>query len=84
MKIGFSGLLVLSLTVVFVTLRLIGVIAWPWWLVLAPLGRLCVLAGGWYSHSDLHRMGNCKWKPAALTQVSMEPERAAVVSGIED
>lgn len=31
--IGFCGLL----TIVFITLKLIGVISWSWWWVLAPL-----------------------------------------------
>ena len=31
--IGFLGLL----TIVFITLKLTGVIAWSWWWVLAPL-----------------------------------------------
>ena len=31
--IGFLGLL----TIVFITLRLCGVIKWSWWLVLAPI-----------------------------------------------
>lgn len=30
--IGFFGLL----TIVFIVLKLIDVISWPWWLVLAP------------------------------------------------
>ncbi|WNT48311.1 hypothetical protein SPLA5a_PHROGS00228 [Salmonella phage SPLA5a] len=33
MKIGFLGLL----TLIFITLKLCGVIAWSWWLVLLPL-----------------------------------------------
>lgn len=33
MKIGFLGLLAL----VFITLKLCGVIAWSWWFVLLPL-----------------------------------------------
>lgn len=33
MKIGFLGLLAL----IFITLKLCGVIAWSWWLVLLPL-----------------------------------------------
>lgn len=33
MKIGFFGFL----TLVFITLKLCGVIAWSWWLVLLPL-----------------------------------------------
>lgn len=33
MKVGFLGLL----TLVFITLKLIGVITWSWWLVLLPL-----------------------------------------------
>lgn len=31
--IGFCGLL----TIVFITLKLVGYIDWPWWWVLAPL-----------------------------------------------
>ncbi len=31
--VGFFGLL----TLIFITLKLCGVIAWSWWLVLAPL-----------------------------------------------
>ncbi|TDW69145.1 hypothetical protein EDF51_106129 [Curtobacterium sp. PhB25] len=31
--IGFAGLL----TIVFIVLKLVGVIAWSWWWVLAPL-----------------------------------------------
>lgn len=31
--IGFTGLL----TIVFITLKLAGVISWSWWLVLSPL-----------------------------------------------
>lgn len=31
--IGFVGLL----TIVFITLKLLGVITWSWWLVLSPL-----------------------------------------------
>lgn len=31
--IGFSGLL----AIVFITLKLLGVIAWSWWWVLSPL-----------------------------------------------
>lgn len=31
--IGFTGLL----TIVFITLKLFGVIAWNWWWVLSPL-----------------------------------------------
>lgn len=33
MKVGFLGLL----TLIFITLKLCGVIAWSWWLVLLPL-----------------------------------------------
>lgn len=33
MKIGFAGLL----TIVFVTLKLVGKITWSWWLVLSPM-----------------------------------------------
>lgn len=33
MKIGFAGLL----TIVFVTLKLLGKITWNWWLVLLPM-----------------------------------------------
>lgn len=40
--IGFCGLL----TIVFITLKLCGVIAWSWWWVLSPLwiGLAAVLA----------------------------------------
>lgn len=31
--IGFTGLL----TIVFITLKLLGIITWSWWWVLAPL-----------------------------------------------
>lgn len=31
--IGFTGLL----AIVFITLKLLGIIAWSWWWVLAPL-----------------------------------------------
>lgn len=42
MKIGFLGLLGL----VFITLKLCGVIAWSWWLVLLPLyGGLAIVLG---------------------------------------
>ena len=33
MNIGFMGLL----TIVFITLKLTGYIAWSWWLVLLPM-----------------------------------------------
>lgn len=33
MKIGFFGLL----TLIFITLKLMGYIAWSWWWVLSPL-----------------------------------------------
>lgn len=33
MQIGFFGLL----TIIFITLKLCGVISWSWWLVLSPL-----------------------------------------------
>ena len=41
MQIGFFGLL----TIVFVTLKLIGYLDWSWWLVLAPmwLGLVVIL-----------------------------------------
>ena len=51
--IGFTGLL----TIVFITLKLCGVIAWSWWWVLSPLWimgaiiialiALLVLANDW-------------------------------------
>lgn len=34
---GFFGWLALLLTVVFVVLKLVGTIAWSWWLVFLPL-----------------------------------------------
>lgn len=41
--IGFSGLL----AIVFITLKLVGVIAWSWWWVLAPIWMpfAAILAG---------------------------------------
>lgn len=39
--IGFTGLL----TIVFITLKLCGVINWSWWLVLAPIWISVVIAG---------------------------------------
>lgn len=42
MKIGFLGML----TLIFITLKLTGVIAWSWWLVLLPLYGLFVLFFG--------------------------------------
>ena len=48
MKIGFLGVLAL----IFITLKLTGVIAWSWWLVLLPLYvgfallAVMLLAGG--------------------------------------
>lgn len=50
--IGFSGLL----TIVFITLKLTGVIDWSWWWVLSPIwigiaGAL-VLAAGWFTRGD--------------------------------
>lgn len=37
-KAQFAGLTLLdALTVLFVALKLCGVVAWPWWAVLAPL-----------------------------------------------
>jgi hypothetical protein len=54
--IGFAGLL----TIVFITLKLTGVIAWSWWWVLSPLwiGFAIVLALlilvaliAWWAHS---------------------------------
>ena len=35
--IGFFGWLAVLLTVVFVVLKLVGTIAWSWWLVFLPL-----------------------------------------------
>lgn len=40
MKIGFFGLL----TLIFITLKLMGYIAWSWWWVLAPLCAPFVIA----------------------------------------
>ena len=37
--IGFAGLL----TIVFITLKLIGYIHWPWWWVLAPMWIAAIL-----------------------------------------
>ena len=34
---GFFGWLAVLLTVVFVVLKLVGTIAWSWWLVFLPL-----------------------------------------------
>lgn len=34
---GFFGWLALLLTIVFVVLKLVGTIAWSWWLVFLPL-----------------------------------------------
>lgn len=31
--VGFTGLL----TIIFITLKLLGVITWSWWLVLSPI-----------------------------------------------
>lgn len=54
--IGFAGLL----TIVFITLKLTGVIAWSWWWVLSPLWigfaivlSLLILVGlvAWWAHS---------------------------------
>jgi hypothetical protein len=39
--IGFSGLL----TIVFITLKLTGVIAWSWWWVLSPVLIPLVIVG---------------------------------------
>lgn len=41
MKIGFLGLL----TLIFITLKLTGNIAWSWWLVLLPFYGPIALAG---------------------------------------
>ena len=51
--IGFTGLL----TIVFIILKLCGIIAWSWWWVLSPLWIstilwvilvvILLLAGGW-------------------------------------
>lgn len=38
--IGFFGLL----TIVFIVLKLIGKIDWPWWLVLSPLWIYAIIA----------------------------------------
>lgn len=37
--IGFTGLL----TMVFIILKLCGIIAWPWWWVLSPLWISAIL-----------------------------------------
>lgn len=39
--IGFAGLL----TIVFITLKLIGTISWSWWWVLAPIWITALLVG---------------------------------------
>lgn len=39
MKVGFMGLL----TLIFITLKLIGYIDWSWWLVLLPVFAPTVL-----------------------------------------
>ena len=51
--IGFAGLL----TIVFITLKLCGIITWSWWWVLSPLWisailwvilvTIVLLVGGW-------------------------------------
>lgn len=38
--IGFVGLL----TIVFITLKLTGYIAWSWWWVLSPMWISCIIA----------------------------------------
>lgn len=40
-SIGFGGLL----TLIFITLKLCGVIAWSWWWVLSPLWIPLAIAG---------------------------------------
>lgn len=42
MKVGFLGLL----TLIFITLKLTGTIAWSWWLVLLPFYGPIALACG--------------------------------------
>lgn len=42
MKIGFFGLL----TLIFITLKLMGYIAWSWWWVLSPLWLPFAVVGG--------------------------------------
>lgn len=42
MKIGFPGLL----TIVFITLKLTGYIAWSWWWVLSPIWIVALLTVG--------------------------------------
>ena len=37
MKLGLFDQLVLLLTVLFIALKLTGVIAWSWWMVAGPL-----------------------------------------------
>ena len=36
-EIGSNGWFVGALTIVFIVLKLVGVIAWSWWWVLSPL-----------------------------------------------
>mgnify|MGYP000909231037 CR=1 FL=1 len=57
-KVGLTGLELLL--VVFVVLKLIGVIAWPWWWVLSPVWIpaglvLLVLLGKWIAFRILMR-----------------------------
>lgn len=62
MKIGFLGLLAL----VFITLKLCGVITWSWWLVLLPLyfgvavilGFLLIAVLGWCGLASVARVGD--------------------------
>ena len=53
-SIGFCGLL----TIVFITLKLCGVIAWSWWWVLAPLwfpfAIALLIIAGLYIHDTTH------------------------------
>jgi hypothetical protein len=54
MQIGIFGIL----GIVFVVLKLVGVIAWSWWLVLLPiygplaLGVALMLIGLYFIHKD--------------------------------
>ncbi len=62
MKIGFLGLLAL----VFITLKLCGVITWSWWLVLLPLyfgvavilGFFLIAVLGWLGFASVARVGD--------------------------
>jgi len=39
--IGFFGLL----AIVFITLKLMGYITWPWWIVLSPIWGYAIIIG---------------------------------------